>query len=92
MSSQQQGPLRAAEVRQRVAAVWNAVLGASDGDDSTFFDLDGQSISAVRIVAGIEERTGVQVDIGDLFEDPDLATLTEQVLARADVAAESLER
>jgi acyl carrier protein len=92
MGSQERGPLHEAAVRGQVAAIWNAVLGASDGDDSTFFDLNGQSISAVRIVAGIEESTGVLVDIGDLFEDLDLATLTDQVLAKVALVAEPLER
>jgi acyl carrier protein len=92
MSRQERGPLSEAAVRTQVAAIWNAILGASDGDDSTFFDLNGQSISAVRIVAGIKESTGVQIDIGDLFEDLDLATLTDQVLARAELVAEPLER
>jgi hypothetical protein len=34
----------------------------------------------VQIAAAIEEQLGVTLDIGDLFEDPDLETLTRVVL------------
>lgn len=93
MTTQERGPLSEAEVRDQVAAIWHDVLGASDGnDDATFFELNGQSISAVRIAARIEEAIGVQVDMGDLFEDPDLATFTGEVLAKAQVATATADR
>jgi peptidyl carrier protein len=65
------------------AAIWTDVLGpGSDRPGATFFELNGQSIAAVRIAAAVEEQLGVTLDIGDLFEDPDLATLTRDVQAR----------
>jgi acyl carrier protein len=72
-----------ADIAQRVAAIWTDVLGpGSDLPGATFFELKGQSIAAVRIAAAVEEQLGVILDIGDLFEDPDLATLTRDVQAR----------
>jgi acyl carrier protein len=56
------------------------------GEDLTFFDLQGQSISAVRIAARIEDELGIVVDVGLLFEDPDLTAFTRAVLAAADSA------
>jgi peptidyl carrier protein len=71
------------DIAQRVAAIWTDVLGpGSDRPGATFFELKGQSIAAVRIAAAVEEQLGVVLDIGDLFEDPDLATLTRDVQAR----------
>ncbi|MEV0001801.1 phosphopantetheine-binding protein [Micromonospora sp. NPDC050980] len=85
MSQKQNGGLTAQEMQQRIAAIWREVLGgADDRPEATFFELNGQSIAAVRIVARIEDELGVQVDMGDLFEDPDLATFTRDVLAKAD--------
>jgi acyl carrier protein len=69
---------------QQVRAIWREVLGAADGQDgATFFDLQGQSISAVRIVARIEDELGVEVDVGALFEDPDLPAFVGVVVAAA---------
>ncbi|MCX4388062.1 phosphopantetheine-binding protein [Micromonospora peucetia] len=81
MTTQQQPAT--ADVAQRVAAVWTDVLGpGSDRPGATFFELNGQSIAAVQIAAAVEEQLGVTLDIGDLFEDPDLETLTRDILAR----------
>ncbi|MEY9927530.1 acyl carrier protein [Catenulispora sp. GP43] len=84
MTTQQQPAT--ADVAQRLAAIWTDVLGpGSDRPGATFFELNGQSIAAVRIAAAVEEQLGVTLDIGDLFEDPDLETLTRDILARSGV-------
>lgn len=73
-----------AEIERRVTEIWRDVLGARPGqDDATFFELSGQSIAAVRMTARVEDEVGVLVDIGDLFEDPDLPGFIELVLAKA---------
>ena len=77
----QQSALSTAEITQRVTAIWTDVLGpGSDRPGATFFELNGQSIAAVQIAAAVEEQLGITLDIGDLFEDPDLETLTGVVL------------
>ncbi|OLE21866.1 MAG: phosphopantetheine-binding protein [Catenulispora sp. 13_1_20CM_3_70_7] len=78
----------AAAITTTVAAIWRDVLRVPDGTppEATFFELGGQSISAVRITARIEEELGVEVDMGDLFEDPDLATFTRDIAVRAGAA------
>lgn len=55
--------------------------------EDTFFELGGQSVTAVFVVERIESEFGVSLDIGDLFEDPDLATFTQDVLSRSRKAA-----
>ncbi|SEE45445.1 Phosphopantetheine attachment site [Amycolatopsis lurida] len=55
--------------------------------EDTFFELGGQSVTAVFVVERIEAEFGVSLDIGDLFEDPDLATFTQDVLSRSRKAA-----
>jgi peptidyl carrier protein len=74
--------LSPAAVEKHVEEIWRTVLDMPEGrSDLTFFDLQGQSISAVRIVARIEDELGIVVDVGALFEDPDLTTFTRAVLA-----------
>lgn len=85
MSTQQQPTLSTEEITRRVTGIWTDVLGpGSDRAGATFFELNGQSIAAVQIAAAIEEQLGVTLDIGDLFEDPDLETLTRDILARVE--------
>lgn len=82
--STQQSALSTEEITQRVRAIWTDILGpGSDRPGATFFELNGQSIAAVQIAAAVEEQVGVTLDIGDLFEDPDVETLTGVVLAKS---------
>jgi acyl carrier protein len=71
-------------VTRRVTAIWRDVLGAgADEDGATFFDLSGQSITATLITARIQDELGIDVDMGELFEDPDLPEFVAKVLATA---------
>jgi acyl carrier protein len=71
-------------IEQRIRRIWADVLGMREGQqDATFFELMGQSISAVRILARIEDELGITVDVGFLFDDPDLPTFVREVLAKA---------
>ena len=76
-------------IAQKVEEIWRAALTVPDGqEDATFFELGGESISAVRIASRIEEELDVWIDVGDLFEDdPNLATLVQSVIAKAEDAA-----
>jgi acyl carrier protein len=76
--------LERAEIERRATEIWRDVLGARPGqDEATFFELSGQSIAAVRITARVEDELGVVIDIGDLFEDPDLPAFVTLVLDKA---------
>jgi acyl carrier protein len=72
------------DLEKKVAEIWTDILPmAVDSPGATFFELDGQSISAVRIVARVSDELGVELDIGELFEDPDLDGFVHMVTARA---------
>ncbi|MFD2762681.1 phosphopantetheine-binding protein [Micromonospora eburnea] len=72
-------------LESRIGAIWRDVLGVRDDSppDATFLELQGQSISAVRIAGRIEEELGIEVDAAVLFEDPDLPTFIDLVMRRA---------
>ncbi|MCW2877883.1 MAG: mdpC2 [Sphaerisporangium sp.] len=87
MGTSQLGGLSLPEVEQRIEKIWRDVLGVKEGRaDETFFELRGQSISAVRIASRIEEELGISMDVGELFEDPDLETFVRKIAARAEAA------
>ncbi|MEU4250955.1 phosphopantetheine-binding protein [Amycolatopsis sp. NPDC026612] len=75
-------------IARKVEEIWRDVLTVPSGqEDATFFELGGDSVTAVRLVSRLEEELGVWIDVGDMFEDPNLAALTEVVAAKADEAA-----
>lgn len=70
-----------ASVSRAVETIWHEVLGGETGPaGTTFFELGGESIKAVRLTSRIAEEIGVEIEVGDLFEeDPDLTHLTRSV-------------
>lgn len=85
MNDTRHSDLRLQEIENRVGEIWNRVLKVQAGmREATFFELNGESIAAVRIVSWIEEELGVFVDVGDIFEeDPTLEQFTRTVVAKA---------
>lgn len=77
-------------IEEKVSAIWNELLGAEAArqEDATFFELSGESISAVRMVARVEEDLGVLIEVGDIFEeDPTLSSFIGLVAERAGTGA-----
>ncbi|RCG31204.1 hypothetical protein DQ384_10705 [Sphaerisporangium album] len=76
-------------IEEKVGEIWRNVLDVPDEmADATFFDLEGESISAIRIVSRIEDELGVEIEVGDLFEeDPNLGALVLRVAAAAKVSS-----
>ncbi|MFI9203847.1 phosphopantetheine-binding protein [Streptomyces sp. NPDC053048] len=82
------GELR--EIGKRAAEIWAEVLGMGPGQEkATFFELSGQSIAAVRIAGRVQEELGVWIDVGAFFDDPDMETFADGVVAAARAEAEA---
>ncbi|TDB76413.1 acyl carrier protein [Micromonospora sp. KC723] len=67
-------------INSTVEQIWCGALGVPPGaSEQTFLDLGGQSISAVLIATRLKDELGVGIEVDDLFDDPTLASLQEQV-------------
>ncbi|MEA2694055.1 MAG: hypothetical protein QOJ16_3442, partial [Acidobacteriota bacterium] len=63
-------------LEERLAALWEEVLGVQDiGVEDSFFDLGGHSLKAAAIVARARTELGLDVRLADLFESPTIAGL-----------------
>ncbi len=70
-----------------LAQLWIDLLGVpSVGRDDDFFELGGNSISAVRLVGKIEQAMGVEVSLGTVFDAPTVRQLAERLQAGTDAA------
>jgi amino acid adenylation domain-containing protein len=66
---------------QRIAAVWQELLGIEPvGVHDNFFDLGGNSLTAIRIISRLKAELGVDVAEVSLFEGPTVAALTKLLL------------
>jgi amino acid adenylation domain-containing protein len=62
------------ELEEALAAIWQEVLGVAQvGAHDNFFELGGHSLPAIRIVARINERFGVDFPIDRFFAAPTVA-------------------
>ena len=69
-------PVSAAEWEQRMAALWKDVLGLGEiGQDDNFFDLGGNSLTGLQLVARLRRDLGRPVPAAALFEAPTIRSL-----------------
>ncbi|NED68516.1 hypothetical protein G3I15_47065, partial [Streptomyces sp. SID10244] len=72
------------EAEVMVAEVFGEVLGVERvGVTESFFEVGGNSLSAMRVAARVADDLGVDVSVRDLFEFPSVRALIEAVGGRA---------
>lgn len=73
------------DLAEELARMWESLLGVEKvNPDDDFFEVGGNSITAVRLVPLISSRFGVEPDIGVIFDHPtpaDLADALHQLMA-----------
>ncbi|MFI6510688.1 SDR family NAD(P)-dependent oxidoreductase [Streptosporangium sp. NPDC050855] len=78
------------DVETAIARLWSEVLGGERiGADDDFFELGGNSLIAVQLIALIRKELGVRLPMRSLFEEPTVAGVTsliEQARAAAPAA------
>lgn len=63
---------------KRLAAIWREVLEVEPAG-SDFFDLGGNSMGALRMLARVEAEIGVRIAIAAFFDDPTLTGLASKI-------------
>jgi thioesterase domain-containing protein/acyl carrier protein len=68
-------------VEEILAGIYSRVLGVERvGVDDSFFDLGGDSISAMRLIAAINTSLDADLTVPTVFESPTVRTLSERLL------------
>ncbi|MES1243432.1 MAG: SDR family oxidoreductase [Acidobacteriota bacterium] len=72
------------ELERRIAGVWSRLLGVDEvGSDENFFDLGGNSLLGMQLVAEINRDLGVEITPITLFESPTVGALARQLAPSA---------
>jgi acyl carrier protein len=76
------------ELEQRIAAIWQRVLGVDRvGIYDNFFELGGTSLNGVQLVAVLKKELNVDIPTVSIFEAPTVAALAKYLRPGADKAA-----
>jgi amino acid adenylation domain-containing protein len=82
-------PRTATEVA--LCEIWSHMLGLERvGIDDDFFEVGGESLLAMRIVAKIREKFGAEVSVMAIFEAPTIAALSERIGKSANLTGGSV--
>ena len=67
-------------IELEISKIWEELLGINNIDvRAEFNDLGGRSITAVRMVAMIEDRLGKRISFADLVEQPTIAGIASRI-------------
>ena len=70
----------ASAVEEILAGIYGQVLGLTQvGVDDSFFDLGGDSISAMRLIAAVNTRLDADLSVRAVFEAPTVAELAPRI-------------
>ena len=68
------------ETEKAISAIWSELLRIDGiGVEDDFFDLGGQSMTAVGLVARLRDAFDVNIELAALFERPTIAGLSEAI-------------
>ncbi|RAH57715.1 nonribosomal peptide synthase [Aspergillus piperis CBS 112811] len=73
------------DVERALLARFTKVLGKDIGISESFFDHGGHSLTAIKLVNGINQDLHTSLTVGDIFECPTVTGLAAKIRARADL-------
>jgi hypothetical protein len=80
------------EIDDEIAAIIGKLLNVPRfGRKENFFDAGGQSMLAIRLLTQVGRRFGVNMTLGEFFEDPTACAIADYIRKRTDPAAQSKE-
>jgi acyl carrier protein len=74
-------PIEKSAVEQRLTDIWKNLLNVDAGNDDSFFDLGGSSLTALTMIVEVQAAFAVEVDVAAFFETPTIATLARPIRA-----------
>lgn len=88
-SDQQQSADRQA-LAENIAEIWSAILNRSISIDAQVFRMGADSLTAVKFQVRLQEVTGHQISIGEVFQYPTAAALAGRLLPQRQVGRKSV--
>jgi acyl carrier protein len=73
-------PAQSLTVQERILGMWEELLAYEGIDvEANFFELGGDSMTAIRLLRRLREELHAEVKLGDIYEFPSVLQLTHRV-------------
>ena len=80
-------------MEQALAHIWQEALGLDHiGVQDDFFELGGNSLTAVQVIAEMRKRLGVRLSVRELFASPTIARLAGTLGAATGAGTDSIRK
>jgi amino acid adenylation domain-containing protein len=71
------------EIEKQLVEIWQELLNAKKiGINDNFFELGGHSLLAMNMVLRIQTCFGIEIPLGEIFDNPRIAQIAEHIHAR----------
>jgi acyl transferase domain-containing protein len=81
------------EVEQKIAAVWQKLLGIERvGIYDNFFELGGHSLLAIQLISRLRDAFQVELSVHKLFDAPTIADLAENIQQHGPTAIDEVDK
>lgn len=68
------------EVERKIYSLWKEILDVNSIPiDTSFFEIGGNSLNAVKLLGAIEETFDININISDIFEMKTIKKLAELI-------------
>ncbi|MER7467668.1 beta-ketoacyl synthase N-terminal-like domain-containing protein [Streptomyces sp. NPDC097981] len=75
------------ETEEYVAGMWRDLLGIDEiGVRDSFFELGGQSLLAMQLVGRLRDAHGIELPLGEIFQEATVATIAQLIRAAGEAA------
>jgi acyl carrier protein len=68
-------------ISNELVHAWSNIFGKSVNQTDDFFDLGGDSMTAIRMVSDLQARYGVEIDLEMFFNEPTITRLACAIVA-----------
>jgi polyketide synthase PksJ len=67
------------QLERQLTAIWQKIFGFAPGINDDFFELGGDSLKAMTVVARIQAEMGVEYPLADFFNKPTIAAAAKRI-------------
>lgn len=67
------------EIESMLREVWTTLFGSQGNPDGDFFELGGNSLTAIQLISRVQETFECELELSDIFDNPTIPDLAQRI-------------